>query len=98
MGRMSVEEWAEIAIEGVDKIKDRAVEDEGLRYVGGKLKFAMSEKSADKVAISFELYFQDDNDEWHKVGADSGIYSSGFTPESLEEIKSKGEILFEVEG
>ena len=96
-GRRPIEEWAKIAIAGVDEIKDRAVSEEGLRYVGGKLKFAMSGKRADKVVISFELYFQDDKNEWHKIGADSDLFASCFTLEALDEIKSKGEVSFEVE-
>jgi hypothetical protein len=96
-GRQPLEEWAKIAIAGVDEIKDRAVNEEDLRYVGGKLKFAMSEKRADKVVISFELYFQDSNNGWQKIGADSDLFASCFTLEALDEIKSKGEVSFEVE-
>ena len=96
-GRRTIDEWAEIAIKGVDKIKDRAENEEGLTYVGGKLKFAMSEKNKDKVVISFELYFQDRKEEWHKIGAESDLYASNFTLEALGEMKSKGEISYEVE-
>jgi hypothetical protein len=96
-GRRPIEDWAKIAIPVVDQIKDRAVSEEDLRYVGGKLKFAMSKKRADKVVISFELYFQDRNNEWQKVGADSDLFASCFTLEALDEIKSKGEVSFEVE-
>ena len=40
-GRMSIDEWAGIAIEGVDGVKERAVDEGQLRFVGGKLKFSM---------------------------------------------------------
>ena len=96
-GRRPIDEWAKIAIAVVDQIKDRAVSEEGLRYIGGKLKFAISRKRADKVVISFELYFQDSNNEWQKIGADSDLFASCFTLEALDEIKSKGEVSFEVE-
>ena len=95
--RRTIDEWAEIAIKGVDQIKDRAVNEEGLSYVGGKLTFAMSVQNPQKVVISFELYFLDENNEWQKVGADSDMYASVFTLEALEEIKSKCEVSFEVE-
>ena len=96
-GRLTIEEWAEIAIKGVDKIKARAVDEEELTYVGGKLKFTMSEQKANKVVITFELYFQDENAEWHKIGANSDLFASNFTLEALDEIKSNGEISYEVE-
>lgn len=33
-GRMSVEEWADVVIAGVDAVKERAVTEGNLRYVG----------------------------------------------------------------
>jgi hypothetical protein len=96
-GRRTIEDWSKICIEAVDKIKDHAVNEEGLRYVGGKLKFAMSQKKENKAVISFELYFQDKNNEWHKIGAESDLYASNFTLEALDEIKSAGGVSFEVE-
>ena len=95
--KRTIDEWAEVAAKGVDQIKDRAVNEGGLRYVGGKLKFAMSAQNRQKVSISFELYFLDENNEWQKVGANCDVYASVFTLEALEEIKSKCEISFEVE-
>ena len=96
-GRRTLEEWAKIAIKGVDKIKDRAINEENLRYIGGKLNFTMSKQKANKVVISFELYFQNENNEWYKIGAESDLFASNFILEALEEIKSKGKISFEVE-
>ena len=96
-GRRSLDDWSEISIAGVDTIKNRAIDEEGLTYVGGKLMFSMSPKRDDKVIISFELYFQDDQQQWHKVGAESDLFASNFTLEALEEIESEGSVSFEVE-
>jgi hypothetical protein len=96
-GRRTLEEWADIAIKGVDKIKDRIVTENNWTYVGGTLNFAMSKASTDKVVISFELYYQDENKKWQKVGAESDMYASNFTLEALDDIESKGTVSFEVE-
>jgi hypothetical protein len=98
-GRMSLEEWANIEIKGVDKVKDRIVnESEGnLNYVGGKMNFALSQNNARMVTVSFQLYFQDTNQKWHKAEADSNIPISKFKTDSFEELQSKDEISFEVE-
>ena len=96
-GRMTIEEWANVVIQGVDKVKDRAVDEGNLRFIGGKLKFGMSENGLEYIAVSFQLYFQDEFEKWHKAEAKSDIPTSKFTLEALGEFKSKGEILFEVE-
>jgi len=96
-GRMSVEEWADIAIEGVDKIKDTLVSENGLRFIGGKLKFAVSSNTPETVSVSFELYFLDEQEQWQKADADTDIPHSKFTVEALAELQAKGEISFEVE-
>ena len=93
--KMTLEEWADVVIKGVDKVKDRIVIEGNLRYIGGKLKFAVA--GSDSVNVSFELYFLDDNEQWHKADAEKDIPSSKFTPDSLEEIKAKGVIPYEVE-
>lgn len=96
-GRRTLEEWAEISIKGVDKIKDRVVKEGELRYIGGKLNFAISVKNTNKVVISFELYFLDGNNKWQKIGADSDLLASNFTVEAIDEIKTHGVISYEVE-
>lgn len=96
-GRMSIDEWAGIAIEGIDKVKERALEEGNLHFVGGKLNFALSENALDAVAVSFQLYFQDELKKWQKVEADNDIPACKFTPEALDELKTKGKIIFEVE-
>lgn len=96
-GRRTADEWAEIIIDGVDEIKDKVIAEDGLSFIGGKLKFALSPKNLKKVLVSFELYFQDENGQWQKVGADSNLNSTNFTAEALREMESRGEISFEVE-
>ena len=96
-GKMSIDEWAEIVIKGVDKVKDRIVNEGELQYVGGKLKFAMSSINENSVTVSFELYFIDTNKKWHKAEASSNLPASKFKSDALQEIQSKGEISFDVE-
>ncbi len=96
-GRRTIDEWAEIASKGVDQVKRRVEEENGWRYVGGRLNFAMSPKDFNKVTISYELYYQDENDGWQRVTADSDMQASNFTIEALESIEENGKISFEVE-
>lgn len=96
-GRRSIEEWAEIAIKGVDKVKNKVVEQNGWKYIGGKLNFQLSETISDKVVISYELYYQDSDKNWQKVSAESDMYASNFTLEALEDIKTNGKVSYEVE-
>lgn len=96
-GRMSIDEWAHIAIESVDRVKERAVDEGQLRFVGGKLKFAMSTVTSDAVIISFQLYFLDEMQKWQMADAASDVPSSKFTLEALDELGTKGEVVFEVE-
>lgn len=96
-GRRTIEEWAEIAIKGVDKVKNKVVEQNGWKYIGGKLNFQLSETTSDKVVISYELYYQDSDKNWQKVSAESDMYASNFTLEALEDIKTNGKVSYEVE-
>lgn len=96
-GRRSIEEWAEIAIKGVDKVKNKVVEQNGWKYIGGKLNFQLSETISDKVVISYELYYQDSDKNWQKVSTESDMYASNFTLEALEDIKTNGKVSYEVE-
>jgi len=96
-GKMSVEEWADISIVGIDKIKDRIISEGNVRYIGGKLKFSFLNKNLNDVHAYFELYFLDESEKWQKAEAGIDIPSSKFTPEALKDIQDKGEIIFEVE-
>lgn len=96
-GRMSIDEWAGIVIQGVDKVKEHAIEENNLRFIGGKIKFTMHANDAGIVAVSFQLYFLDELEKWQKAEAGSRIPASSFTLGALDELKSKQEIIFEVE-
>ena len=96
-GRLPIEEWAGIVVEGVDKVKERILDEGDLRFIGGKLKFAMPTNDLKTVNISFQLYFQDEFEKWHKAEADSDVPASKFELGDLDEISSKGEIVFDVE-
>lgn len=96
-GRMSVDEWAESIIESIDRIKDRVIAEEDLRYIGGKLKFTLSADAPDTVTISFQLYFQDDLDRWRKAEDKCDVPASKFTGEVLNELDQEGEIVYDVE-
>lgn len=96
-GTRTIDEWAELAIKGVDKIRQQKETEENMHYVDGRLFFEISKKDSDKVNISFELYFQDDFDEWKKVDGCSDVMTSTFTDEAIDEMRSKGKIGFSVE-
>lgn len=96
-GKMSVNEWAGIVIEGVDKVKERVVAEDNLRFIGGKMRFTISEINLDMVTVSFQLYFLDELEQWQKAEASCNIPVSAFTTEALDELKLKHEIIFEVE-
>lgn len=97
-GKRTIDEWAEIAIKSVDKIKQQKVIEEDLQYVGGRLCFQISDMNKKNVIISFQLYFLDEDNEVKKVEATSDVLSDNFTPEALEELKSQGKIEFDVKG
>jgi len=96
-GKMSIDEWANTAIKQVDDVKKRAAEENNLQYVGGKLKFSISASNQSCVSMSFQLYFQDENNKWHKAEADSDVPASKFTEDDLNELKNNGEVVFDVE-
>ncbi|MCL1988517.1 MAG: hypothetical protein FWG64_11205 [Firmicutes bacterium] len=98
-GKRTLQQWAEIAIKPIEKIKQRIAEEstEDTVFVGGKLHFEMSPQTASKVVISFELYYLESGQQWHKVGAESDLYASNFTNEALLEIRSHSVVTFEVE-
>lgn len=97
-GRMSIDEWASVAIKGVDKVKERVIEEGDLRFVGGKLKFTHSTLNLEEaVTISFQLYFLDELGKWQMASAESDVPASKFTLEDLDELRSEGEIIFDVE-
>ena len=96
-GRLTIQEWALVAIMGVDKVKEQILNEGELRFIGGKLRFAMDLQERDKVVVAFELYFFDESEKWIKANAFSTFSTMKFTSEALEEINSKGKVEFEVE-
>ncbi len=96
-GRMSAEEWADTVIGTVDAVKDRAVTEGGLRYVGGDIKLAPSENRPNSVTLSFQLFFLDAAEKWQKADAACDIPAARFTLETLAELETKGEIKYAVE-
>lgn len=96
-GRRSIDEWAEIAIKGVDKLKEYIAKQYNWKYIGGKLNFEISASNLDKVIVSFELYYQDDYNKWQKVGAESDMYASNFTKDAINDMEVSGRVSYEVE-
>lgn len=96
-GRMSVEEWADVVIAGVDAVKERAVTEGNLRYVGGTIRFAPSESGQNMVTVSFQLFFLDEAGKWQKANASCDIPAARFTLETLAELETQGEIKYDVE-
>jgi len=99
-GKKSVEEWAEIFVPAIDEVKERAIKDNDVVYVGGKLKFSIDKDAKkgvelEKVTVSFELYFQDSNKQWGKCADSSKMSQVFFTPESLAAIEKDG-VEFEI--
>jgi ParB-like chromosome segregation protein Spo0J len=99
-GKRSVEEWAEDFVKAIDECKEQIAEENNLTYVGGELKFSKNEIAehkleADKIIVSFELYFQDSEKKWVKSADSSEIAKIFFTPESLKAIEEDG-VTFEI--
>ena len=96
-GKMTVEEWASHLSETIDDVKNRIIDDSGLRFVGGQLRFAQSIKTSGDINVSFHLYFLDDEKKWQKAEGDSEIPFSLLTQDALNELKEKSEVIFEIE-
>lgn len=97
MGEKTIEEWCEILIDGIDKIKNQTIAKENLQYAGGRLCFQNSNKNTNNITISFHLYFLNEYKEWEKVEDEKDIRKACFTPDALEEINAQGKIEFDVE-
>lgn len=96
-GRMSAEEWADIVVDSVDAVKDRAMVEGNLRYIGGEIKFTQPEGMQNVVTVSFQLFFLDADEKWQKAEASYDIPVARFTMETMEELAAKGEIKYAVE-
>lgn len=96
-GKLTLDEWASIIVKCADMVKEKAQEEDGLTYVGGKLKFAALPQKTECISASFQLYFLDEQEKWQKIEASRELPSDKFTPETLSDICSGGEIVFDVE-
>lgn len=99
-GKRTVEEWAEGFVKSIDEVKEQAIKEGNLTYKAGRLKFSLTEEEKkkieiEKITVSFELYFQDSENQWHKCADSTELSQLFFTPESLEAIK-KEEVTFDI--
>jgi hypothetical protein len=95
-GKRSFEEWGDIVQKTIDNTIARAIEEEGLCFVSGYLKFYVSKNDANKIVIAYELYFVDSGKQWIKKEAQSDVYASNFTQDALAEIEKSHIVKFEV--
>ena len=92
---MELDELAKIYSEKLDSnIRDE--QNKGLRYVGGTFKISYANERY--FNLSYELYFQDKNDEWIKKDAKSKPQKTDYlTDKSLAELRTKKEIAYEID-
>lgn len=94
--KMSIKEWAKVICGAADNIKKRIADENGYRYVGGKLKFTFSKNSSDAVTASFQLYFMDDMGKWHLADAENDIPATLIKSNSLDELGREQEIVYDI--
>ena len=92
---MELDELAKIYSEKLDgNIRDEQAK--GLKYVGGTFKISYANEKY--FNLSYELYFQDKNDEWIKKNAKSNPQKTEYLNEkALSELRSKKEITYEID-
>lgn len=96
-GRRTLETWNEIISPVIDKFKDEYAVQNNVKYIGGKLKYSISKQSSSKIVISCDLYYHSESKGWVKVTAKSDAYASNFTHEAIDDIKSHGSVVFDIE-
>lgn len=68
----------------------------GLKYVGGTFKISYTDENF--FNLSFELYFQDENDEWVKKDAKSKPQKTEYLNDNaLAELRVQKEIVYEID-
>jgi hypothetical protein len=97
-GKRSLQEWSEIVEPVVDKIIEKEQHSQDWEYIGGKLKFKYNDERHTKIDITYELYFIDVEENWHKINASSDVNANTFTDDALEEIKANDEVSYEITG
>ena len=92
---MELDELAKVYSTKLDGII-RDEQAKGLKYVGGT--FKISYANGKFFNLSFELYFQDANDEWVKKASKSKPQNIEYlTDKALAELRAQKEILYEID-
>ena len=91
---MTIDELAESCSKELDKkiIEEKKKE---LKYVGGILKFSYKDEKF--FTMGYELYFQNKQDKWIKVSADTEQEIDFLNEKSIEELKKKNVIEYDIE-
>ena len=92
---MELDELAKVYSAKLDGII-RDEQAKGLKYVGGTFKIAYADEK--NFNLSFELYFQDENDEWVKKDSKSKPQNIEYlTDKALTELRAQREIVYEID-
>ena len=91
---MTIDELAESCSKALDKkiIEEKKKE---LKYQGGILKFSYKDEKF--FTMGYELYFQNKQDKWIKVSADTEQEIDFLNEKSIEELKKKNVIEYDIE-
>lgn len=92
---ISIDELANLYSEASDKIILEGIK-EGYKFVGGKLIISLAE-NPNKLKIAVEIYYKDENDRWIKKHNQSIVSIKKLKEESINEIKSKNQIEYDLE-
>jgi len=94
--RMNLVEIAEEASPAIDKLIKK-YKNQGLKFVGGAFKIILD--NPDGFAVSYELFFQDNEDNWHKANNTSKKMEADYylTNEAWEELKAKKIVSYDIE-
>lgn len=92
---MELDELAKIYSAKLDGII-RDEQAKALKYVGGNFKISYADEKF--FNLSFELYFQDENDEWVKKAAKSKPQKVEYlTGKAFAELRAQKEIVYEID-
>ena len=92
---MELDELAKIYSEKLDGII-RGEQAKGLKYVGGTFKISYAEENF--FNLSFDLYFQDKNDDWVKKDAKSKPQKAEYlNDKAFAELRAQKEIVYEID-
>ena len=92
---MALDEIAKIYSAKLDGII-RNEQAKGLKYVGGTFKISYADEKY--FNLSFELYFQDENDEWVKKDSKSKPQKVEYlNDDALAELRAQKEIIYEID-